>query len=216
MYKLDNLEYHDIANMYPMAILDEFELLKQSIKDRGQEVPIVIYEDKILDGRNRYKACKELSITPIVKIFEGSYNDALDYSIEVNSGRRNLDKSQKAMVAAYSVEKSRLDGTNKIKLKDAERIYGVSMRYIKDALYILDKNEKIAQQVFDGLESIPKAKKRVLEVEGKELDIEYIERYSQIVDDNGDRMDSIAYLYSLDRRQLISIIVNNRYLEKGH
>ncbi|HEY9129070.1 MAG TPA: ParB/RepB/Spo0J family partition protein [Sulfurovum sp.] len=213
---MSKYKYHDIANIYPMAQLDEFELLKQSLRDRGQEMPIVLYEGKILDGRNRYKACNELGIEPVYREFEGTYDDALDYSIELNSGRRNLDKSQKAMTAAYSIEKSRLDGSNKIKIKDAVRIYSVSDRYIKDALYILDNNEKIAQQVFDGLETITKARKRVDEVNGKLLDIEYIERYSEAQIEDSELSDAYSYLHSLDKRQLVGIIIKNDYLKKGN
>lgn len=208
-------EYHDIANMYPMAILDEFELLKQSIQERGQQLPIVLYEGKILDGRNRYKACQQLGIEPVYEVFEGSYDDALDYSIELNSGRRNLDKSQKAMVAAYSVEKSRLDESHKIKIKDAAKIYGISDRYIKDALYILNENERIAEQVFNGQETVPSAKRRVAEINGKNRDIEYLERYSETVYNDSELSDTYAHLYSLDKPELVNIIVNNGYLKKG-
>ena len=120
------------------------------------------------------------------------------------------------MMAAYSVEKSRLDGSNKIKIKDAVRVYGVSDKYIKNALYILDNSERIAQQVFDGLETITKARRRVDEVNGKQRDIEYLERYSEIVIEDSELSDAYSHLYSLEKRQLVGIIVKNGYIKKGN
>jgi len=207
-------EFHEIANMYPMADLEAFNLLKESIKTRGQEMPIVVFENQILDGRNRYKACMDLCIEPVFKVFEGSYDDALDYSIELNSGRRNLEKSQKAMVAAYCIMKSRLDDSNKIKIQDATRKYGVSDAYIKLALNILENDDVIAEQVFNGQESIKNAKKRVDIILGKHTEIDYTRHHFSQAASELD--DTYAHLYSLEKRDLVNIIVSNGYGKKGN
>ena len=213
---MDTYKFHDIANMYPMAMPSEFELLKQSIKDKGQKQPIIIYDNKILDGRNRYKACQELSIEPIYEVINVTDDEALDYSIELNSGRRNLDKSQKAMVGAYSIIKSRLNGSNKIKISDASKVYGVSDKYIKDALFILDNNEKVAQQVFDGLESVSSAKKRVQNILCKESDIEYIEKYLGTISGDEEIVDTYGYLFGLEKSELVNIIMKSEIFKKGN
>lgn len=210
-------EYHDIANMYPMAMPDEFILLKNSILGRGQQTPIILYENKILDGRNRYKACMELNIKPICEVFEGTYDEALKYSNELNSGRRNLEKSQKAMVAAYNIEKSKIDESNKLTIKKASFMYGVSERYIKRALWIIDKNLSIAEQVFEGYETIGRAEIRIKEIEEKEQDIYYLESdISGSRADDNELSDLYSHLYSLDKKGLIDIIVKNDYIKKGH
>jgi len=45
------------------------KMKKKDIKENGfdNERAILIYEDKILDGRNRFKACKETKIIPICR-----------------------------------------------------------------------------------------------------------------------------------------------------
>ena len=53
-------EFHPIANVFPLVKGEEFKQFKKDIKTNKLREPIVIYEGKILDGRNRYNACKEL------------------------------------------------------------------------------------------------------------------------------------------------------------
>jgi hypothetical protein len=45
--------------------------MKQSIKDEGQHLPIIVNAQKnILDGHNRFRICKELQIPSRIKIRE--------------------------------------------------------------------------------------------------------------------------------------------------
>jgi ParB-like chromosome segregation protein Spo0J len=48
------MEFHPIANVWPMLDDDALKALADDIRANGQSVPIVTYEGKILDGRNRY------------------------------------------------------------------------------------------------------------------------------------------------------------------
>jgi ParB-like chromosome segregation protein Spo0J len=56
------LEPHALAKLFPPMRPYEYEELKADIARNGLQVPIVLYEERILDGRNRYLACKELGI----------------------------------------------------------------------------------------------------------------------------------------------------------
>ncbi|MBL7005427.1 MAG: ParB N-terminal domain-containing protein [Gammaproteobacteria bacterium] len=92
------MRLHTYCLLIPEMSPDDFNLLKRSIKERGQLVPIVTLDDAILDGRHRYKACKSLGITPKFEPYEGS--DPLGYVLALNDERRHLSKSQKAMLGA--------------------------------------------------------------------------------------------------------------------
>jgi len=54
------LETHDLAALMPPMGEDEYNGLVDSIQRQGLLVPITIYEGKILDGRHRYRAAKEV------------------------------------------------------------------------------------------------------------------------------------------------------------
>jgi hypothetical protein len=57
-------QFHKISDMLPLVRSDEFETLKMDIATNGQREPICLYEGKILDGRNRCRACLHLKIEP--------------------------------------------------------------------------------------------------------------------------------------------------------
>jgi hypothetical protein len=58
---------------------------------------VIIYENKILDGRNRYLACQKAGIEPRFEQFTG--NNPLDFVISTNLHQRNLYESQRAVIA---------------------------------------------------------------------------------------------------------------------
>ena len=56
----DNLLPHELANLLPMIEGIKFAELKEDIRKNGILEPIKLFEDRILDGRNRHKAGKEV------------------------------------------------------------------------------------------------------------------------------------------------------------
>src|SRR5262249_19579157 len=68
------------------------------IREHGLHEPIVVYEDKILDGRNRYRACLAAGIDPTFTAYTG--DDPVAYVVSLNLHRRPLNESQRARVAA--------------------------------------------------------------------------------------------------------------------
>ena len=64
-------EFHEVANQFPLMTENEFQELVKDIKENGQSEPIKIYQNKIIDGRNRYKACLELDIEPKTQEWDG-------------------------------------------------------------------------------------------------------------------------------------------------
>lgn len=97
------MEAHKFADIFPMMDEIDFTNLKKDIKENGfdKERPIILYEKKILDGRNRFKACKELNVKPIFINYEGE--SPLSYVISNNLDRRHLTESQRAVIGVVAL-----------------------------------------------------------------------------------------------------------------
>jgi hypothetical protein len=80
--------------------LGEAELneLADDMLEHGQREPIWLYDGKILDGRNRYRACLLKGINP--HIMETRVADPVAFVTSANLHRRHLDPGQRAMIAA--------------------------------------------------------------------------------------------------------------------
>lgn len=89
-------EIHPAAELFPLMSDDEFAALKKNISEQGLLEPIWIYDGRILDGRNRYRACNELGIDPSTREYTGASPVAFVWSL--NAERRHLTKSQRATI----------------------------------------------------------------------------------------------------------------------
>ena len=96
---MQKLNYHSYCDLLPEMTTDDFNALVSDIKENGLINPIVLFNDRILDGKHRYKACLELGIDPKIETFIGSKEQALHYVISQNIARRHLLTSQKAALA---------------------------------------------------------------------------------------------------------------------
>jgi ParB-like chromosome segregation protein Spo0J len=93
-----NPEY---SSLVPELSPEEYEPLKQSIKENGLYVPIIVNQNGIvLDGHHRYKACQELGIEPKIQVKE--FKDKLDeqlFVVDCNLTRRQLNNFQRTELA---------------------------------------------------------------------------------------------------------------------
>jgi hypothetical protein len=92
------LSQHPISATFPAMTEADFTALMKDIKAHGQRMPITVYEDQVLDGWHRYRACQQLSITPRLEEFTGI--DPVAFVISLNLKRRHLTESQRAMLGA--------------------------------------------------------------------------------------------------------------------
>jgi ParB-like chromosome segregation protein Spo0J len=59
-----DLEPHPLAALFPPIPEEELAELGRDIALHGQLEPIVLYQGKILDGVNRYRACRRMDREP--------------------------------------------------------------------------------------------------------------------------------------------------------
>jgi hypothetical protein len=112
----------EYASLMPAMSDSDLEVLKISIQERGQCVPIVVNQDRvIIDGHLRHRACQELGKKPaiIAKQFENRLQEK-EFIIESNLNRRHLNEFQRIelQIKLESIEselaKKRLSDPGKI------------------------------------------------------------------------------------------------------
>lgn len=92
------MKHHQIADVWPMMEEDKLRELADDIRKNGQLVPVWLYEGKILDGRNRWAACKIAGVEPKTKEYTGDEPTA--FAVSMNDRRRHMNKGALAAVAA--------------------------------------------------------------------------------------------------------------------
>jgi len=101
---LIDMPVHPAADCFSMiADLDDDAMtgLINNIKAHGQLDPIITWNGAIVDGRNRYAACKQAGIRP--RLQERKFDsdaDCIAFIVSHNIHRRHLTESQRAMIAS--------------------------------------------------------------------------------------------------------------------
>ncbi|MBI3696607.1 MAG: ParB N-terminal domain-containing protein [Acidobacteria bacterium] len=168
-------EFHAVAELFPLMRGTAFEELVADIKKNGLREPILCdAEGRILDGRNRYRACLEAGVEPRFVTWEGE-GSLPELALSLNLRRRHLDESQRALVAARlakMLEAGAIKRRGKRLEKDANlhRTLGgrsaahaaatvnVSTRLVNSALKVLkDGCPELIQEVESGSISVSKA-----------------------------------------------------------
>jgi hypothetical protein len=113
----DNLLADERANLLPMQDAGAFENLKADVAKQGLLEPIVLFKGRILDGRNRYRAARELGLKLTAanfKLFEGSDAEAEAFVFATNFLRRQLSNKQKQDVIRTMIERYPGDSNRQI------------------------------------------------------------------------------------------------------
>jgi ParB-like chromosome segregation protein Spo0J len=97
----EEVEEHEYAGLFPLMNDDELAALAADIKAHGQRERVVVAPDgRLLDGRNRLRACRMLGIKARFTTFAGSDRDVFAYVVSGNYHRRHLSLPMRAMIAA--------------------------------------------------------------------------------------------------------------------
>jgi N6-adenosine-specific RNA methylase IME4/ParB-like chromosome segregation protein Spo0J len=153
-------QFHPLADIFPLIEGAEFEELVTDIKAHGLREPVVVFEDMILDGRNRYRACEAAGIEPTFIVYQG--DDPVSYVVSLNLHRRHLSESQRAMVAAKLATLKRGDNQHspvgETSQARAAQLLNVGKRSVERAAEVRDHGAaKLVQAVERGDVSVTAA-----------------------------------------------------------
>jgi len=185
------MRWHSIACIFPMLADDELAALADDIRNHGQRDPIVLFEGQVLDGRNRWLACKMAGVKPTTKEFSGTKREALAFVWSAGAMRRDLKPGQKAAAnadrevldAEYAAEleairkaasakqkKGKADPIQTIVEGQADKrttdhkiaeSIGTNRTYVNDARKVREKRPDLHEQVKAGKMTIPQAKTEI-------------------------------------------------------
>jgi hypothetical protein len=95
---MHELTFHPVADLFPLLEGQDFRDLVEDIRVHGQREPVWTHKGQIIDGRNRYRACREIGVEPKTREWDGR-GSLLAFVVSLNLHRRHLCSSQRAAIA---------------------------------------------------------------------------------------------------------------------
>jgi ParB-like chromosome segregation protein Spo0J len=141
---MHGMKAHPLSDVFPMLDAGELAELAADIEANGLQEPVVTLDGMILDGRNRWAACKSLKMKQVpTREYDGA--NPLAFVISANIRRRHLTTSQRAMIAAELAKMPhggdrRSDQAANLPLEtqaSAAALLNVSDRSVRDAATVL-------------------------------------------------------------------------------
>jgi len=161
------MDIHEYALLFPAATDDELAEMAADIKQRGLLCPIITLDGKVLDGRNRLRACEMAGVAPKFQTYTG--DDPLGDVVSWNLKRRHLSPSQHAVIASEIANMRQGERTDlqpsaklpKVSQAEAAQIVGVSERLVRDAVKVRNDAPEIFEEVKAGRMTVNAAKQEV-------------------------------------------------------
>lgn len=203
---------HPAAELFPAMDADEYAALRQSIREHGQQEPIVMHEDMILDGRHRYRACLDEGRDPETTYWLGECGSPTAFVIAKNLHRRHLSAGQRAAIAVESLPMFEAEASERRRelgrvaaekqhhpervpqivaepkraeaREDAARATSVNRQYVSDAKRIREEAPEVFEQVRNGEITIPEAKREIQKRDVEEA-VATVERAIEATDIDG-------------------------------
>lgn len=94
-----NLTVHPFARLIPLIGIGDLDRLTDDIRDRGVIEPLIMFEGKVLDGRNRLAVAAVTGSPVRLKNFDGTRDEARAFVWSANAARRHLTIPQIALAA---------------------------------------------------------------------------------------------------------------------
>ena len=89
------LTQHPLSAVFPAMTDVAFAEFRADIAQNGLRQPIIVFEDQILEGWHRYRACRDTGTPARFEHFDGDEAAARTFVVSANVMRRHLDESQR-------------------------------------------------------------------------------------------------------------------------
>jgi N6-adenosine-specific RNA methylase IME4 len=185
-----NLKVHPAAKLMPLLKGDELDELVEDIRKNGQRHPVVMFQNMVLDGRNRLEACRRLKLEPKTVEWVSKGMSPTAYVVSTNIARRHLTPSQKAAIAAEleplfaaeakkrqrdaggdkrseTAKRRKAEAAPKGKASkrqaaaDAAKVTGASTRSVERAAAVKKADPKLFEKVKDGELTVKQAERSI-------------------------------------------------------
>lgn len=105
-------QLHPLCELFPPMSQFELQAIAEDIKENGQLEPIIVCKGKILDGRNRHRACEIAGVEPFTIEFSptGADRTPEQYIVSQNVLGRHMTQGQKAALAVDWAELTEKEG----------------------------------------------------------------------------------------------------------
>ena len=130
------MDFHPFAGDYPLMPQSELAIMELSMRDGGFDArfPIVTYQGKILDGRNRYLAAEAAEVSPIFVSFTGNEEQAMNFVELANENRRHLAQEWLQKRRSERIDRATKARSRGESLRTIAEKEGVSEKTIRDDL----------------------------------------------------------------------------------
>ncbi len=150
-------EFHPVADIFPLMEGETFEALVSNIREHGLREPIWLHQDgRIIDGRNRYRACQEVGLETRVQTYIGPDEGLVGFVVSMNLHRRHLNENQRAVAAARMANMRQGERTDlspiggRFSQASAASIFSVGKRSVERAKKVLESGTDELVQAVDG------------------------------------------------------------------
>ena len=168
----------EFKGLLPALDKETFKWLEENIRQNGCRDPLVLWENTLIDGHNRYSICKkhEIPFNTVDKEFD-SREEALIWIINTQVSRRNLNPTALSYFRGLHYRADRkIQGTNNQYVQESEKgqndpFQGTTAGRLAKKYNISSKTIKRDSKGADAIDAIgeasPEAKRMILDNEVK-------------------------------------------------
>ena len=228
-------ELHPLCTLFPRMVGAEFNSLVADIAANGLQHPIVLYDDMVLDGGNRYRACEAAGVEPRFAQFTGQ--SVVGFVLSMNLHRRHIAQGQAAIIVASAQDwaKAQTVGnpamTGDSQLRNVAQLVtaadraaqsGASIRTQQTADKLAKASPEMAAKVARGEVSLTKAVEQIDALTAKPKPVaepddaseDHVSQMAQMLQEATDDNESMARVFESDDKLAAAMSEAKRFREQ--